>query len=105
MLIWAMFDFRYKLDQIGTSWCKLEGAKEKKRGARPQSSRLDSSAETPELKIEESSRLNGDPGDYINNPNQAKSPRGILMKIQLTGWYSRRLDSHEVSFEESPIVF
>ena len=55
MLIWAIFDCRYKLDQIGASWCKLEGAKEKKRGAEPQSSRLDSKAETPELKIEESS--------------------------------------------------
>ena len=50
MLIWAMFDCRYKLDQIGASWYKLEGAKEKKRGAGPQSSRLDSKAETPEFK-------------------------------------------------------
>ena len=71
MLIWVMFDCRYKLDQIGASWYKLEGAKEKKRGAGPQSSRLDwdiqqtrlkssrmdSRVETPELKIEESSRL------------------------------------------------
>ena len=55
MLIWAIFDCRYKLDQIGASWCKLEGAEEKKRGAEPQSSRLDSKVETPELKIEESS--------------------------------------------------
>jgi hypothetical protein len=66
------------------------------------------------LKIEESSQLDGDPGDWINcpksgrnsrlqefenlvdwmviqattgliNPNQAESPGGILMKIQLTG--------------------
>ena len=41
MLIWAMFDCRYKLDQIGASWCKLEEAKEKKRDSGPQSSRLD----------------------------------------------------------------
>jgi hypothetical protein len=33
MLIWAMFDCRYKLDQIGVKHHKLEGAKEKKRGA------------------------------------------------------------------------
>ena len=32
MLIWAMFDCMYKLDQIRASWSKLEGAKEKKRG-------------------------------------------------------------------------
>ena len=50
MLIWAMFDFRYKLDQIGVSCCKLEGAKEKKRGAEPQSNRLDSKAETLDFK-------------------------------------------------------
>jgi hypothetical protein len=36
-----MFNCRYKLDQIEASWYKLEGAKEKKRGAEPQSSRLD----------------------------------------------------------------
>ena len=41
MLIWVMFDCRYKLDQIGANWCKLEGAKEKKIGVKPQSSRLD----------------------------------------------------------------
>ena len=63
MLIWIMFDCRYKLDQIGASWYKLEGAKEKKRGVGSQSNRLDSMVETPELKIEESSRLDGDPGD------------------------------------------
>jgi hypothetical protein len=40
MLIWAMFDCKYKLDQI-------EEAKEKKISAEPQSSRLDSKAETP----------------------------------------------------------
>jgi hypothetical protein len=50
MLIWAMFDCRYKLDQIGASWCKLEGAKEKKIGVKPQSSRLNSKVETPEFK-------------------------------------------------------
>ena len=64
MLIWAMFDCRYKLNQVGASWCKLEGAKEKKRGAEPQSNRLDwhsvdwigtssrlgSKAETPDFK-------------------------------------------------------
>jgi hypothetical protein len=31
MLIWAMFDCRHKLDQIGVKYHKLEGAKEKKR--------------------------------------------------------------------------
>ena len=31
MLIWAMFDYRYKLYQIGVRYQKLEGAKEKKR--------------------------------------------------------------------------
>ena len=41
MLIWAMFDCKYKLDQIGVRYHKLEGAKEKKRGAGPQSSRPD----------------------------------------------------------------
>ena len=78
-----------------------------------ESSRLDFKAETPKLKIEESSRLDGDPGDWINcsesgrnsrlqflknlvnwiviqatgliNPNQEESPRGISMKIQSTG--------------------
>jgi hypothetical protein len=30
MLIWAMFDCRHKLDQIGVKYHKLEGAKEKK---------------------------------------------------------------------------
>ena len=64
MLIWAIFYCEYKLDQIGASWCKLEGTKEKKRGVEPQSSkldcdiqqtglesnRLDSEAETPEFK-------------------------------------------------------
>ena len=34
-------DCRYKLYQIAANWCKLEGAKEKKRGAESQSSRLD----------------------------------------------------------------
>ena len=33
MLIWAMFDCRQKLDHIGVKYHKLEGAKEKKRGA------------------------------------------------------------------------
>ena len=32
MLIWAMFDCRHKLDQIGVRYYKLEGEKEKKRG-------------------------------------------------------------------------
>jgi hypothetical protein len=58
MLIWAMFNCRYKLDQIGASWCKLKGVKEKKIGVEPQSSRLDSKAETPGLKIEGSKRQN-----------------------------------------------
>ena len=52
MLIWAMFDCRYKLDQIGVRYHKLEEAKEKRIGAEPQSSRLDSKAETPKLKID-----------------------------------------------------
>ena len=30
MLIWAMFDCKHKLDQIGIKYHKLEGAKEKK---------------------------------------------------------------------------
>ena len=30
MLIWVMFDRRYKLDQIGVRWHKLEGVEEKK---------------------------------------------------------------------------
>ena len=33
MLIWVMFDCRHKLDQIGIKYHKLEGVKEKKRGA------------------------------------------------------------------------
>jgi hypothetical protein len=33
MLIWTMFDCRYKLDQVRASWCELEGAKEKNIGA------------------------------------------------------------------------
>ena len=33
MLIWTMFDGRYKLDQIGVKYYKLEEAKEKKRYA------------------------------------------------------------------------
>ena len=33
ILIWAMFDCRYKLNQIGVKYHKLEGVKEKKRGA------------------------------------------------------------------------
>jgi hypothetical protein len=85
------------------------------------------------LKIEESSRLDGNPGDWINcpessrnsrlqkfknlvdwmmiqpigliNPNQAESPEGILMKIQSTGGCSRRLDSREISFKEGPFMF
>jgi hypothetical protein len=36
MLMWAMFDYRHKLDQIGVRYHKLEGAKEKKRGLRLQ---------------------------------------------------------------------
>ena len=35
MLSRVMFDCRYKLDQIGASWCKLEGAKEKIIGVGP----------------------------------------------------------------------
>ena len=30
MLIWVMFDCRYKLDYIGVRWHKLKGAEEKK---------------------------------------------------------------------------
>ena len=30
--MWAMFDCRHKLDQIGVRYHKLEGTKEKKRG-------------------------------------------------------------------------
>ena len=33
ILIWAIFDCRHKLNQIGVRYHKLEGAKEKKRGA------------------------------------------------------------------------
>ena len=33
ILIWATFDCRHKLDQIEVRYHKLEGAKEKKRGA------------------------------------------------------------------------
>jgi hypothetical protein len=57
MLIWTMFDCRYKLDQSRVRYHKLEEAKEKKIDVESQSSRLDSKAETPKLKIEESSRL------------------------------------------------
>ena len=31
MLIWVVFDSRYKLEQVRSSWNKLEGAKEKKK--------------------------------------------------------------------------
>ncbi len=41
MLIWIMLDCRSKMDQIGVSYYKFEGAKEKKIGAEPQSNRLD----------------------------------------------------------------
>ena len=41
MLIKAMFDCRYKLDQIRVSYYKLKGAKEMKICAEPQSRRLD----------------------------------------------------------------
>jgi hypothetical protein len=89
MLIWAMFDCRYKLDQIGVRYHKLKGVKAKKRGAEPQSSRLDwhpvdwigassrldSKAETPKLKIEESNRLDGDPSDWINCPESGRNSR------------------------------
>ena len=70
-----MFDYRYKLDQIGVRYHKLEGAKEKKRGTKPQSSKLDSKAETPKLMIEESSQLDGDPDDWINCPESSKNSR------------------------------
>ena len=33
MLIWPIFYYRHKLDQIGVKYHKLDGAKEKKRGA------------------------------------------------------------------------
>jgi hypothetical protein len=32
-VIWVMFDYRHKLDQIVVKYHKLEGAKEKKKGA------------------------------------------------------------------------
>ena len=65
---------------VGTSWIRLElditSWNEQKRRKEMlnhnpadwigTSSRLDSKAETPKLKIEESSRLDGDPGDWIN---------------------------------------
>jgi hypothetical protein len=108
MLIWAMFDCRYKLDQIGVRYASWKEQKRRKEvlNHNPadwigtssrldwlQSSRLDSKAETPKLKLknpvdwmviqatglivqnqaetpdfnfEESSRLDGDPGDWIN---------------------------------------
>ena len=57
MLIWAMFDCRYKLDQVVASWYKLEGAKERKEVLNHNlvnwigtSSKLDSKAETPDFK-------------------------------------------------------
>ena len=136
-----MFDCRYKLDYIGASWCKLEWAKEKKRGVKPQSSWLDRHPvdwigtsskldwnlanwilrqKLQNSNKEGSSRLDDDPGNWINcpesvknsriqinkdpvdwmviqatgliNPNRAKSPWGILMKIQSTGLCSRLLD-------------
>ena len=92
MLIWAMFDCRYKLDQIGVRYHKLEEAKEKRIGAEPQSSRLDSKAETPKLKIDESNRLDGDPDDWINCPESGRNSRLQFLKnsvdwmvIQVTG--------------------
>ena len=75
MLIWATFDCRYKLDQIGVRYHKLEGAKKKKRGAE-----LDSKAETPKLKIEESNRLDGDPGDWINCPELDRNSKLQFLK-------------------------
>jgi hypothetical protein len=55
MLIWTMFDCRYKLDQVGSSWCELEGAKEKNIGARPHLGAY----------IGTSRRLDHGPGTYI----------------------------------------
>ena len=73
MLIWVMFDCRYKLDQIGVSYFKLKGAKEKKIGAEPQSSRLNWNPVDWILRqklqtsiLEESNRLDGNLGDWIN---------------------------------------
>ena len=73
MLIWAMFDCRYKLDQIRASWCKLEGVKEKNRGAGAQSSRLDWDIQQTQL---ESNILD----------SKAKTPEFKSRRFQLTGW-------------------
>ena len=92
MLIWVMFDCKYKLDQIGVRYHKLEEAKEKKIGVEPQSSKLDSKAKTPKLKIEESNQSDGDPGNWINCPESDRSSRLQFLKnlvnwmvIQVTG--------------------
>ena len=73
MLIWAIFDYRYKLDQIGVRQHKLEGAKEKKIGVGPKSSRVDWDIQRTGL---ESNRLD----------SKAKTPEFKSRRFQLTGW-------------------
>ena len=86
LLIWAMLDCRYKLDQIGIRQHKLERAKEKNRDVGVQSSRLDSKAETPKIQIKK------DLVDWMVIQatglivNQAETPEFKNLRIQSTGW-------------------
>ena len=82
MLIWAMFDCKYKLDQIGIIQHKLEGAKKKKKIEGLKHNPVDwidiqqtglghpvdwvLKQKLQISRIQESSRLDDDLGDWIN---------------------------------------
>jgi hypothetical protein len=72
------------LEQVGGSWKELKRRK-KVLNHNPAdwigtSSRLHSKAKTPKLKIEGSSRLDGDPSDWINCPESGRNSRLQFLK-------------------------
>ena len=110
MLIWAILDCRYKLDQVGASWCELKGAKEKKRGTGTQSSRLDWDIQSPrsppancilEQKLqtsilEESSRLDANPGDWIRVKSVFQEAQLCFKALPTQGPLDPKCLGHEV---------
>jgi hypothetical protein len=119
MLIWAMFDCRYKLDQIGVRWHKLEGSEEKKRvmnhnpgdWMKLQATKFPSvdyfvGRELQNSNQEGSSQLDGDPSDWIINcSNSSRNSRLQILKNPVDWMMIQAIGLINRNQAESPRAF
>ena len=116
MLIWVMFDCKYKLEQVGSSLSKLVQIGRSKKeevqvldmiqAPRSQSRGLYPLQSTDISSINSITQTLKNPGDQIViQAESGKNSRKIFNENLGAQTQSRRLDLHEINFPRGPFVF